>query len=67
MNHPNPQKHLASSEWMDCEHPLIKAEAGKLAGPTSSELELVRARFEFVRNEIRHIWDHQLNPVTCII
>lgn len=28
-------------------------------------MEIASACFEFVRDEIRHSWDHQSNPVTC--
>lgn len=63
---PNPENYLASSKYINWEHPSIKSEASRLASLASSELDLVRASFEFVRDEIRHSWDYQLNPVTCV-
>ena len=58
-------QYLASSEHIDWEHPTILAQAKSLAGGASGSEEIARRCFEFVRDEIRHSWDHEQNPVTC--
>lgn len=59
------QRYLASSKYIDWDHPDIQVEARRLSESISDEVDLVKACFEFVRDEIRHSWDFQLNPVTC--
>lgn len=59
------QRYLASSQYIDFDHPEVLSLAQNLAARASSEHELVRACFEFVRDEIRHSADYKLNPVTC--
>ena len=56
---------LASSEYIDWQHPLITAKAGELAAGAGDPVEIARRCFEFVRDEIRHSWDFRQNPVTC--
>ncbi|HEX2974268.1 MAG TPA: transglutaminase family protein [Tepidisphaeraceae bacterium] len=56
---------LRSSEIIDWQHPLILRQAQLLASGTSDKLEIARRTFEWVRDEIRHSIDYQLNPVTC--
>src|SRR5512136_1447141 len=56
---------LASSEYIDWQHPLITARAGDLAAGAGDPVEIARRCFEFVRDEIRHSWDFRQNPVTC--
>lgn len=57
-------QYLESSEYIDWSAPIVKATATQLADGKSSEKDVVNACFEFVRDEIKHSWDHQLNPVT---
>jgi transglutaminase-like putative cysteine protease len=59
------QRYLAASTYIDVDTPAIQAAARRLAEGAASELEVVRACFEFVRDEIRHSVDFELNPVTC--
>ena len=59
------QRYLSSSEYIDFEAPEVQALARHLATGATSETELVRLAFEFVRDEIRHSVDFKLNPVTC--
>ena len=59
------QRYLAPSTYVDFEHPEVRACARRLVDNAASELDVVRACFEFVRDEIRHSSDFQLNPVTC--
>ncbi len=56
---------LAPSHWIDFDDPEVAACARALAVGSAGELDLARRCFEFVRDEVRHSWDHRLNPVTC--
>ncbi|MEY4562778.1 MAG: hypothetical protein RLZZ618_2055 [Pseudomonadota bacterium] len=57
--------YLPPSPFIDFETPLVRDKARELAAGPSGELALVQRCFEFVRDEIKHSWDHRLNPVTC--
>lgn len=57
--------YLAPSRHIDFHDPAVAAKARELAAGAASEHDLVRRCFEFVRDEIKHSWDHRLNPVTC--
>ena len=57
--------YLAASKYIDWDHPKILALAKGLADGCTSDQAAARACFEFVRDEIKHSWDYQLNPVTC--
>ena len=59
-------KYLASSKFINWEHPDLLAQAKELSNGVSDTQEIAKACFEFVRDEIRHSWDHKQNPVTCI-
>jgi len=59
------QKYLLPSQYIDCDHPSVSEKAAKLADGVSSELDLVKICFEFVRDDIKHSWDYRMNPVTC--
>lgn len=59
------QRYLTSSKYIDFEVPEIQSLAKALAQDATSEHELVRRCFEFVREEVRHSSDFKLNPVTC--
>jgi hypothetical protein len=59
-------KYLAASEYIDWEHPDILAKAKDLTNGTSEKEDIARRCFEFVRDEIRHSWDYEQTPVTCI-
>jgi transglutaminase-like putative cysteine protease len=59
------QRYLAASTYIDADTADVRAAARRLAEGAASELEVVRACFEFVRDEIRHSVDFELNPVTC--
>jgi len=59
------QRYLSSSQYIDFDVPEVLTVAQSLAARANSELELVRACFEFVRDEIRHSADYKLNLVTC--
>jgi transglutaminase-like putative cysteine protease len=59
------KEYLASSKYIDFDHPLVKEKANALAKNASDELSLAQACYEFVRDEIQHSWDYKKNPVTC--
>lgn len=57
--------YLATSKYINFDHPIVSAKAAELAEGVSSQLELVKRCFEFVRDDIKHSVDFMLNPVTC--
>jgi len=59
------QRYLSASTYIDFDTQDVRATARRLAEGRASEEEVARACFEFVRDEIRHSVDFQLNPVTC--
>lgn len=61
----NLHPYLASSRYLDFDHPRVAAKAAALARGAASESDIVRRCFEFVRDEIAHSWDVRRNPVTC--
>lgn len=56
---------LESSLWVDWKTPSVRNQARLLAAGASSEEELARRGFEFVRDEIDHSGDIRRGPVTC--
>jgi len=59
------KKYLSCSEYIDFQHPLIIAKAIELAEGCSSDIEVAKRCYEFVRDSIQHSWDYKKNPVTC--
>lgn len=60
------EKYLASSHFIDWQNPALLAQAKSLASGVAQPEAIARRCFEFVRDEIKHSWDYQQNPVTCI-
>lgn len=56
---------LKSSKYVNSDHPEVMKKAHALSSGTDDPVEIAKACFEFVRDEIKHSWDYQLNPVTC--
>lgn len=56
---------LESSKYIDWSHPEVAVKAASLSAGSSDKLTVAKSCFEFVRDEIRHSWDHKMNPVTC--
>lgn len=54
---------LAATDVIDWQHPAVLRLAQELACETT--VETARRCFEWVRDNIRHSYDYQLNPVTC--
>jgi len=59
------QRYLSASTYIDFDTHDVRACARRLAAGRASEVDVARACFEFVRDEIRHSSDFKLNPVTC--
>jgi transglutaminase-like putative cysteine protease len=57
--------YLTFSRYIDGDHPDVASKAIELAIGCTSEEDVVRRCFEFVRDSIKHSWDFKLNPVTC--
>ena len=57
--------YLTSSEHIDWKTPEVLSQAKALTSGADGKEEIVRRCFEFVRDEIKHSWDYQQNPVTC--
>ena len=57
--------YLQVTNIIDWQHPAILSLAETLAAECESSTETAKACFEWVRDEIFHSFDHQLNPVTC--
>ncbi len=58
-------KYLAPSEYIDWTSSEVFTQAKNLASGAFDQEEIARRCFEFVRDNIKHSWDHKLNPVTC--
>jgi ribosomal protein S18 acetylase RimI-like enzyme len=59
------QEYLQSSEVIDWQHPEILELAHHLASTLQTTESIANACFEWVRDEIHHSYDCQMNPVTC--
>ncbi len=54
---------LRSTEIIDWQHPSVRTLAAQLAAETP--VETARRCYEWVRDQIKHSYDYQMNPVTC--
>ena len=59
------QDFLRATDIIDHAHPAIIAQASSLAAGLTDDSAIAAACFHFVRDDIRHSVDYQLNPVTC--
>lgn len=59
------EKYLKVSEVIDWKHPDIMERAKQIASGFETPMAIAKACFEWVRDEIRHSYDYQMNPVTC--
>ncbi len=59
------EQYLKVSEVIDWQHPEIIERAEKIALGNETSILIAQACFEWVRDEIFHSWDYQMNPVTC--
>jgi len=59
------QKYLESNKYIDWTTKEVLSQAEQLALGVDGKVETARKCFEFVRDEIKHSGDYELNPVTC--
>lgn len=59
------QQYLAATEIIDWQQPKIRELATQLAQGKDSKEEITKTFFEWVRDNIKHSSDYQMNPVTC--
>jgi Transglutaminase-like superfamily len=59
------EEFLRASAVIDWKHPEIIELANHIGLGHETALEISKACFEWVRDEIRHSVDYQMNPVTC--
>jgi transglutaminase-like putative cysteine protease len=57
--------YLQATETIDWQHPEVFACARSLCHPHNSPIAIAQACFEYVRDNIHHSFDSQMNPVTC--
>lgn len=57
--------YLEATQYIDWQQPEVLAKALSLSEGLDSDEAITKACFEFVRDEIKHSWDYQMNPVTC--
>lgn len=62
---PASSQFLQPNRYIDSQHPDILALAGELARGCATSEEIGENCFEFVRDQIQHSWDYQMNPITC--
>ncbi len=62
---PEMKTYLAATDIIDRDHPAILALAQKIASKHHTSKAIAQSCFEWVRDEIRHSYDYQMNPVTC--
>lgn len=58
-------KYLVSTRIIDWDSPQVLQMAQTLSHNWESPVEIAKCCFEYVRDEIKHSKDYQLNPVTC--
>ncbi len=59
------KKYLEVSTYIDWQHADVFELSQSLAKNCTDKYDIIRNCFEFVRDEIKHSWDYQQNPVTC--
>lgn len=59
------EPYLSASEIINWQHPEVAQKAAELARHKNDVVDIARACFEYVRDEIHHSNDFRLNPVTC--
>ncbi|NCJ05245.1 Cro/Cl family transcriptional regulator [Synechococcales cyanobacterium C] len=57
--------YLKVSEVINWQHSEIMERAKQIAFGLETSVAIAKACFEWVRDEIRHSYDYQMNPVTC--
>ena len=60
------EEYLGASKIINWQHPEIIKLAKQIASEHKSPTAIAKACFEWVRDEIYHSVDYQMNPVTCL-
>lgn len=59
------KQYLKNSEFINWDCPEILEMARRLKGNLSTDTEIAKACFEYVRDSIKHSWDFQIDIITC--
>lgn len=59
------EQYLQVSQIINWQHPAIIELASKMAWEHQTQQAIAKACFEWVRDEVQHSVDYQMNPVTC--
>ncbi len=59
------EEYLRSTEVIDWQHPDVLSKAKELAAGKENLTDVARACFEWVRDEIKHIGDYDIQTVAC--
>jgi transglutaminase-like putative cysteine protease len=59
------RQYLESSECIDWKTPEVLAKAKSLADGEENAERIAEKCFVFVRDQIKHSWDYECDPVTC--
>ena len=65
MNKNQLDDYLHSTEFINWQHSAVVTKAQELAQKAGSEIEIAKASFEWVRDEIKHSYDFGIQTVTC--
>ena len=57
--------YLIPNQYIDFDNEGVSRKAAALSFGLRGDLSIAEACFKFVRDDIRHSWDHKRNPVTC--
>jgi len=60
------QKYLKNNDIINWQHPEIITCSKEILKNCNSEHVFAMKAFEYVRDKIKHSWDYQKNPVTCV-
>lgn len=58
------KQYLESTDIIDWKTPCVLEKAQKLSLGLTTDTDIAKRCFEFVRDDIKHSWDYQCNPVT---
>ena len=59
------EEYLRVSEVINWQHPEIIKLAKQIASGHETSIAIAKVCFEWVRDEICHSFDYQMNPITC--
>ena len=59
------KKYLESGKFIDWKNPDVLKKAQALSQGIKDKNRIAKLCFDYVRDEIKHSFDYQLNPITC--